>query len=169
MFVGIKNNNVTFAIEIIRGNNIIDHIGEEALYTKHGLFLPLTFHAFNFLDVLEGKTKKLTGNGVEKAFLFTPEGEVYDLTASERGSVVKRRVLFSKESIIHRSGVLKIDQAIATALKIKPEDCFEELYARVADDIQEVKFQLVTRSYTDILAKLEKFKSVPVKKEEANV
>lgn len=168
MFVGIKNNNVTFAIELIRGNNIIDHIGEEALYTKYGLFVPLTFNAFNFLDVLESKSKKFSTSSLEKAFLFTPEGEVYDLTTSERGGVIKRRVLFSEESIIHRSGSLKIDQAIATALKIKPEYCFEELYASVAGDIQEIKFQMVTRSYADVLAKLEKFKSEPVKKEKAN-
>ena len=161
----IRNALVTFALDQVRDNQVPEYVGEDAYYTKHGWFYPVSYYATDILDVLDGKCKKIgKAHAIQKALLIDRDGVVYEYTANRDGEVRRRRCLYSPAFIYHRCDDPKEDLMISTVLDVTPEMSDIEIAKMVLNNSEQVMRKFAAARIDDIVRELnERF---PLKKEE---
>ena len=156
MAMVILNDVITFSPEIYRGNGMKEVYSIQSMITKHGFFIPLEMKSFNYLDILDGVTKRIAkSNNVVPALLITKDRLVYELTL-DGASMCRRRLGYPGIQFFVRDITTNVQEGIASAydlLSQKDDEIYgQDLINIMADNVTYYKRNHVTYSIDELAA-----------------
>lgn len=127
-FAMVNGEEICFISDMYRQNGVRIQVQPEALYSKHGFLIPMTYVAFNVLDYLDGDdSMENCQEGGVKALLITHDGKIQEWIkadakkASDR-LMSKRRAPWGPGVAWVRAGYIETEETLYAAMDFHNND-----------------------------------------------